>query len=145
MMRALLLSCALAAIAACGSDTPTSPTDPTTTPTTTVAEPTVTEDFIGVVAVGGFQFYSFTVTTNGTVNVTMTGVSGAMVPATVMLGLGLGQPNGTDCTTTTNLNTAAGSTPQITGTYAPGVYCVRVADIGNLFAPAQFNIGIAHP
>ena len=141
----LILLSSIVLVSGCGSSTPTSPTTTTTTTTTTVADPTTTDGFIGVLPVGGFQFYSFTVAANGTVNVTLTGISGALVPSTVQVGLGLGQPSGTDCTTTTSLTTAAGSTPQITGTYAPGVYCVRVADVGNLFAPANFNIGIAHP
>ena len=35
--------------------------------------------------------------------------------------------------------------PQATGTVGPGLFCVRVYDVGNLFAPANFNITIAHP
>jgi hypothetical protein len=145
MRYAPLIFLALTAlVTGCGSSTPTSPSTTTTT-TTTVAAPTMTEAFEGTLPVGGFKFYSFTIVENGTVNVTMTGVSGALVPSTVMLGLGFGQPSGSDCTATTSVTTAAGSTPQITGTYAPGVYCVRVADVGNLFGPAAFSIGIAHP
>jgi hypothetical protein len=145
MKYARLFVLALTALGAgCGGgSTPTSPS--TTTPTTTVADPTTTEGFEGILPVGGFRFYSFTIVANGTVNVTLTGISGPLVPSTVQVGLGLGQPSATDCTTTTSLTTAAGSTPQITGTYAPGVYCVRVADVGNLFGPASFNVGIAHP
>ena len=133
--------------AACGGDKPTSPTTTTSTDTTTttVAQPTTTEEFSGTLPVGGFKFYSFTTSTNGTINVTLTSVSGQFVPSTVTLGLGLGQPSGTDCTATTSVNTAAGTTAQVTGTYAPGVYCARVADVGNLFAPATFTISVAYP
>jgi hypothetical protein len=42
-------------------------------------------------------------------------------------------------------NGAAGTDPQVTGTYAPGRYCVNVSDIGNLAAPANFTVAIAHP
>lgn len=68
-----------------------------------------------------------------------------MVPTTVMVGLGLGVPSGTDCSTTSSINTAAGTTAQLTATYEAGVYCARVYDIGNLFAPASFDVTIAHP
>lgn len=131
------------ALSACSHNQST--TAPTTTTATTVAAPTATESFTGTVPVSGFRFYSFNVATNGTVNVTLNSVSGAFVPSTVQLSLGLGTPSGIDCTTTTSLTAAAGSTAQLTGTYAPGLYCARVSDVGNLFAPANFDVSIAHP
>jgi len=141
--RCLACMCVVLA-AGCGSDdSPTSPTDTDTTQT--AAAPTVTEQFDGVVAVGGSKFYSFTTSTYGTINVTLTAVSGSFVPSTVMLGVGLGQPSGTDCVTTTSVNTAAGSTVQVTGNFDPAVYCAKVSDIGNLFAPAAFSVSIAYP
>ena len=123
--------------AGCSDHTPTSPTTTSTTPTP--ASPTVTEQFDGA------KFYSFTTSTYGTINVTLTAVGGSFVPPTVMLGVGLGQPSGTDCVTTTSVNTAAGSTVQVTGNYDPAVYCAKVSDIGNLFAPASFSVSIAYP
>ena len=135
---------------ACSHSSTTSPsaTSSTTTPTTTaVAAPSVFEPFSGTLPVGGFRFYSFNIAANGTVNVTLNAVSGAFVPSTVQLGLGVGQPSGADCAATTNVTAAAttAATPQLTGTFGPGVFCVRVFDVGNLFAPANFNITIAHP
>jgi hypothetical protein len=124
--------------------TPTSPSQTTTT-TTTVAEPTISEEFTGTIEAGGARFYSFSVESNGTVNVTLTAMTGAGVPPSIWMGLGLGVPSGEDCTATTTINGPSGTTPQITGTYAPSVYCVRIHDIGNLFAAAQFAITIAHP
>jgi hypothetical protein len=140
------LICVFAACLAggCGGNGTTSPSTTTTT-TTTVAAPTMTETWSSTVQPGGFKFYSFTVAENGTVNVTLTSVSGTYVPSTVMLGLGLGAPAGTDCTTGSTTNTAAGSTAQVTTTEAPGVYCARVSDIGNLFGPANFTVTIDHP
>ena len=130
------------------SSTATSPTDDSNT-TTTVASPTTTELFAGRVSVGGASFYSFSVVENGTVNVTLSDVGGSNVPPTVWLGLGLGTPAGEDCTAASTINTASssasGSTVHLTGTYAPGVYCVRVWDIGNLVSVAAFNVTIAHP
>jgi hypothetical protein len=133
-----------AAGAACDGKTPTTPTDTTTT-TTTVAEPTITESFSGRIGAGGSSFYSFTVGVNGTVNVTLATVGGTGVPATLWLGIGLGTPSGEDCSTATAVNTAAGTAAQLTGTYAPGVYCARVWDIGNLASAASFDLTIAHP
>jgi len=140
-----LLALATLAVSACDDkSTATSPST-TSTPTTTVASPTSTELFAGRVSAGGSTFYSFTVVENGTVNVNLADVGGANVPSTVWLGLGLGTPNGEDCSTSASINTAAGTATQLTGTYAPGVYCVRVWDIGNLIAVAAFNVTIAHP
>ena len=144
MTRVLLVAATLV-VSACGDDTATSPTDTSTTTTTTVASPTTTELFAGRVPVGGATFYSFSVIENGTVNVTLADVGGFNVPSTVWLGLGIGTPAGEDCTAATTINTAAGSAVHLTGTYAPGVYCVRVWDIGNLVAVAAFNVTIAHP
>ena len=126
------------------TETPTSPA--TTVPTTpTVAEPTVTEEFTGRIGAGGSSFYSFTVEQNGTVQITLASVGGTNVPATVWLGLGVGTPAAEDCSTTTSVNTQAGASPQVSGTYAPGIYCAKVYDIGNLIGSANFTVTIAHP
>jgi hypothetical protein len=132
----------------CSGNTPTSPTTTTTTTTTTsttLASPAFSEDFNGTVPVGGSTFYSFTVTQYGTVNVSMTSVSGQFVPSTVTLGLGLGTPEAEGCATTTGVQTQSGAGPQLTGAYNPGVYCVKVSDVGNLFAAARFAVTIAYP
>jgi hypothetical protein len=140
-----LFALAALAVSACDKSTATSPSSTSTTTTTTVASPTITELFAGRLNTGGSAFYSFTVAENGTVNVNLADVGGANVPSTVWLGLGLGTPTGEDCSASTTVNTAAGASVQLTGTYAPGVYCVRVWDIGNLVAVAAFNVTIAHP
>jgi len=127
--------------AGCGgkSTTSSSPTAPT------VASPTTTETFSGTLLVGGYRFYSFVVSQNGTVNVTLGSVSGTDVPSTVTLGVAIGTPSGTGCTGGTVTTTAAGTDPQVTGTYSPGRYCVNVSDVGTLAAPANFVVTIAHP
>lgn len=134
------------AVAACGKDdTPTSPTTTTTTTTQTAAAASVTETFTGTVTVGGSRFYAFEVGAFGTVTVTLDRVGGGTVPASVWVGVGLGVPEGTDCSTTTSLNTQSGTGPHINTTLSAGTYCARVYDIGNLAAPAPFAITIAHP
>jgi len=127
--------------AACGGKTTTSPSS--TSPT--VASPTTTETFSGTLLVGGYSFYSFVVSQNGTVNVTLDSVSGTDGPSTVTLGIAIGTPSGTGCTGGTVTSTPAGTAPQVTGTYSPGRYCVNVSDVGNLAAPEAFIVTIAHP
>ena len=138
---------ALGLFAACSHNSTTEPSlTSTSSTTTTVAAPTVTESFTGTLPVGGFRFYSFNIAANGTVNVTLKSITGTGVPSTVQVGLGIGQPSGADCATTVTVT--AGSqfaAPQQTGVFGPGVFCVRVFDVGNLFAPAAFSITIAHP
>ena len=80
----------------------------------------------------------------GTVNVTLTAVSGFDDP-TVAIGLGLGVPAGFGCTPSTTATASAGATPQITNVYEIGVYCLRVYDVGNLNGPLTFDVTIAHP
>jgi hypothetical protein len=145
LAKVVLVATVAAALlgAACGGSTTTAPTT-TTTPAPVV--PTTTATFVGKVPVGGSAFYSFTLLSSGTVSVTLSSVSGAFVPPTVMLGLGVGAPSGTACVVSgTTTNAAAGTTAQLTGTYGPGVECVNVSDIGNLYAPATFNVTITYP
>lgn len=137
-VRSILLTLALTT-AACSGNSTTSPS-----PTTTIASPTVTETFAGTLPVGGSSFYSFVVSQNGTVNVTLVSVAGTDVASTVTLGLAIGTPSGTGCSGTVT-NTTAGPDPQVTGTYIPGRYCANVSDVGNLTAPAAFTVTIAHP
>ena len=64
----------------------------------------------------------------------------------VTLGLGVGTPSGTSCSTTSTINATTSDTqPQLTTTLDVGVYCAAVYDLGNLTAPASFNVTIAHP
>jgi hypothetical protein len=72
-------------------------------------------------------------------------VSGQYVPSTVTLAMGLGTPAAETCSTTSSISTQAGTGPQLTGTYNPGVYCVIIRDVGNLFSAARFSITVAYP
>src|SRR5689334_3504265 len=105
--RIAVMGCVLAC-AACGGSSTTAPSTTTTTTTTadlSVASPTATETFNGTLAVGGARFYSFPVAQNGTINVTLLSISGANVPASAQVGLGIGTPAGTDCSTTSTVTT----------------------------------------
>jgi hypothetical protein len=130
---------------ACGSDTPTSPST-TTAATAPVAPASIAEVYNSTLPVGGAKFYSFSVVAYGTVNVTLGSLTGPGVAEDATITLGLGRPAGTICsaTTTASVSTATPA-PQVTGTYAAGVYCVGVADtVGALPATASFSVAIEH-
>lgn len=94
----------------------------------------------------GGAFYSFDVTAFGTVNLTLQNVGGVTgVPETVWVGVGIGVPDGTDCSTTTSLTTQAGGGPHVSSVLAAGTYCARIYDVGNLAAATPFAVLIAHP
>lgn len=145
MIRRALCCCLAFTVAACSGDTPTSPTTTDTTTTATAASPAYFEDFCGTVGVSSSAFYSFSVTQYGTVNVTLASMGGTYVPPTVTMGLGIGVPEAEGCPATTTINTAPGAGPHLSGTYQPGVYCVRINDVGNLYAAGTFVISIAYP
>jgi len=138
-MKRLLVGLVAAALAACGGST----TAPTPTPAATV----VTETFTGVVQVGGTNVHNFTVTTPGTVSVTMTA---AGPPPTITMGLGIGNPNSSgNCIFlsggVTNNAIASTTTPQLTGTLtSSGAYCVAIGDVGNAAGPINYSITVSH-
>lgn len=101
-----------------------------------------TDAFAGSVVVGGSSFFTFTVSQQGTVNVTLTSLAG-----TTPVGVGIGTPNGTtSCTvTTSSQSTLAGASPQVTANEKPGTYCVSVFDPGTLTAATNFSVSVVHP
>ncbi len=131
--------------AACGSDTPTSPSTTSSTPAAVVPA-TLSDSYTSTLPVAGSKFYSFTVVQNGTVNVTLTSLTGPDITDDMTVDLGLGQPSGFGCTPSSTVTVSTlTAAPQITGTYAPGVYCVRIADTtGILPEAAAFSISIEH-
>jgi hypothetical protein len=81
---------------------------------------------------------------NGMVNLTLTSL-GQAIAADVTVELTLGQPSGTGCVPRTSVTvTVETAAPHLTGTFAPGVYCARVADTGNLPSTASFVVAIEH-
>jgi hypothetical protein len=137
----IVLLTALVMTAGCGDDeTPTTPTDTT--------EARANETFSGTIRVGQSQFYSFSTVSPGTTEVTLVslrpvGSQTATVNPTV--GLGLGTPQGLDCA----LSSATTATPalkaQITASTNISVYCVKIADLGNLTGSLDYTIRILHP
>lgn len=125
--------------AACGGSNNTSNI---TTPSGTLT----TETFNGTVQPGATNVHKFTVTTPGSVSVTMTA---AGPPATITMGLGIGNPDASgNCiflsggTTQAIANT---TTPQLSGNLtASGQYCVAIGDIGNAAGPITYTIVVSH-
>jgi hypothetical protein len=139
---AVSLTVALSLSAACGkSATTTSPTE--TTPDT------VTETFTGTLRVGRSAFYSFSLATAGTVTATLTSIGGDQVPSSVIVNLGIGTPSQFTCSaasaTAVQVTGTAQVPAQVSSSEQPGVYCVIISDIGNLFGPASFTVTIDHP
>ena len=144
-MTARLLTVALLATltVACSDDSPTSPTDTTTT---TSSGTTVT--YTGTLDVGGSRFYSFTNAAAGSVTAFLASVTASTdnrVPLAVPLQLGVGIPAGTDCATTTTQVVGSGLVSQLSVSLAAGVFCLRVADAGQLKAPVSFAVRFTHP
>jgi hypothetical protein len=126
--------------AACGKSAAT--TSPTPTPDS------VTETFTGTLPVGGSAFYSFSTATAGTVTATLTDIEGDGVPSSVEVNLGIGPLSAFTCSATpveVQMSGTAQVPALVTNTEQPGVYCVIISDIGNLFAPATFTVTIDHP
>jgi hypothetical protein len=134
---AVLVLTALAA--ACGSDNSTvAPTATTTTPTT--------ELYSGTLAAGSAGFYSFNVSTAGTVNITFASLTDANGrPFLTPLTIGLGVPAGEGCGVTRSVTAPPGLVAQLSSMAAVSTYCVQLSDAGALTAPANFGVRIVHP
>lgn len=141
-MRKTVLALVLvfaAAAAGCGSDT-------TTAPSSTTAS-TVSEVFVGTLAVRGSSFYSFTVNSAGTVNINLASITAGTpsLPTGASVQVGVGVPRGEVCSLTSSAVLTAALTSQVSNTMNPGVYCVEIRDTGTLAAPVNFAIRIVHP
>jgi ABC-type Fe3+-hydroxamate transport system substrate-binding protein len=139
LMRRFPLAAALLAALAfsgCGDSA-----DSTTSPTTATTPTTAT--FGSRLTVNGSASRTFTVTTPGTVTAMLTNAGGPFA----VVGLGLGVPLGgvANCTLSTSVNTAPGSTPQVAAAVDPGTYCVAIYDVGNLTATIDFAVTISYP
>ena len=117
----------------------------TTSPSTTTTGP-ATETFTGSLDVNGSSFYSFSVASLGTVSVMLASITmGNPGPAAAIpVSLGLGVPAGIGCGVTTAVTVAPALTSQIASSLPAGIYCVNIADIGNMRAPINFAIRIVH-
>lgn len=144
-MRRLLASAALLASlagAGCGSNTTTSPTTTTTTTVTTSSEL-----FTGTLSPRGSTFYSFGVTTGGTVSVTLVSATTSKIgPAgTAPLAIGFGIPSGFGCAVSSVVDATPGLMSQLSASgSASGIYCINVADVAGLSGDILFVLRIVH-
>jgi hypothetical protein len=115
--------------------TPTSSTETSTTP------PGLST-FTSLVAHGGFASRSFTMTTAGTIQATLTAVT---PPVPIGLGIGIPHSDGGGCNVSQSVETAAGEWPQISVAAAAGSYCVKVFDMGHIEDAVSFTVTVTHP
>jgi hypothetical protein len=125
--------CGLALLAAaCEDAAVTSPSE----------TPVDVNSFSSVISPGSAASREFTLTSSGTVAVTLT----TTLPSGIALGLGLGIPR-TDgsCALSSGVQTAAGSAAQIAMSAEPATYCAKVYDPGTVTQPTTFTIVITRP
>ena len=125
--------------AACTEEIPNTPSAP-------VNGQLVVETFAGTLPLTTSSFYSFTQASDGSIMLTLISLVEDGTASTARVGLSIGFPSGTDCqalSTSTTVSTQAGSAPQVSGVFPPGVYCARIADLGQLTSAASFVINIA--
>jgi len=138
-MKSLVMICAIAALT-CGcskSATPTSPTSTVTAPAPIL--------FSGTLQPRTSRFYSYTLTSAGTVTALLASLERNGVPAGNSLELGIGVPAGTGCAVTAVANTSATLQPQLREDYSTGTYCVRISDVDGLPQAMTFTIRVIHP
>ena len=139
-MSAARISAILVALAAagCGKDAVTTPTSATTTTPTTIL-------FVGTLQPKATRFYSYTLTTAGTVTAMLASLEQAGAPKPNALELGLGIPAGTGCAVESPSMTTTSLVPQLKQDAGIGTYCVRISDTNGLPAPMNFTIRVIHP
>jgi hypothetical protein len=132
-----MLATAIAA-AGCGGTvaTPTSPS--------TAAAPT-TILFSGTLQPKDTRFYSYTLTTAGTVTAMLASLERNGSPVSNALEIGLGIPAGTGCAVSASQTAPSQLIPHLKQDFGAGTYCVRIADINGLPAPMNFTIRLIHP
>ena len=100
-----------------------------------------TESFASVLEIHGTSTRTFSARKGGNMAVTLTGAGG--LDKVVRLTVGIW--DGAACRLGLSADTAAASTPQIVAGVDAGMYCIRLADIGGLTAPASFSVSLEHP
>jgi len=116
-----------------------------TSPSTAYTGSLGVETFTATLALGATIFYSFTVPRDGPISLTLLDLRENGVPSEAAIGLTLGTPLGTGCSSGAPTTVTVSATPQFSGSYGAGVYCVKVVDVGNLVVPARFSINITRP
>ena len=136
--RLLAAAFLLAVTAACHT-----PANPVSAPSEVTVSTFV---FTGTLTVGGQKFYSFTVSSAGTIQAMLASLTAAnnAVP-TARVRFAIGVPAGTGCRETTATTTTPALVPQLTANLSEGIYCVSVTDTGTLTRDMNFAIRVMHP
>ena len=134
--RCLAFAIAISA-AACG--------EKVSTPTSATTIEPVTILFSGTLQPRSSRFYSYSLTTAGTVTAMLASLERNGVPVSNSLELGLGIPAGTGCAVSAAASTTTALIPQLRQDASTGTYCVRIADIDGLPAAMNFTIRVIHP
>jgi hypothetical protein len=97
----------------------------------------------GIMAPKGQAVRTFLARQAGTVTVLL---SNAQPSVTLGLGVGVRGSTGADCRFTQTLNTAPGTTPQLSVSVDPGVYCAGTYDVGTVGQPGvTVTVTVTHP
>lgn len=115
------------------------------TPTSSTAIEPTTILFSGALQPRGSRFYSYTLTSAGTVTAMLASLERGGVPVTNSLELGLGIPAGTGCAVSMASNTTTALIPQLRQDASIGTYCVRISDTEGLPTAMTFTIRVIHP
>ena len=140
-MKSTAFACLLTllTLAGCNKDTTTSPTSTTTTTTQ------ATILFSGSLEPRTSRFYSYTLTSSGTVSALLASVERNGKPTSTPLELGIGVPTGTGCSVLAVTYGGPTLVPQIKQDFSTGTYCVRISDVDGLPQAATFTIRVIHP
>jgi hypothetical protein len=106
-----------------------------------------TAHFSGSLAPGTARFYSFTVGEPGSLVVARASVTAATsgTPLNVSLGLGFGIPRGTGCGLIERVDASPALVAQLVQPVNPGIYCIEVADIGQVPGTVNFATRFTYP
>jgi hypothetical protein len=135
----IVLAAGILVAAGCDeSQNPSAPSEPATGTTLIYADR---------LAVQGSGFYSFRVAVAESVRIMLASLNapGSHAAVSTGVGLGFGIPSGTDCGLISSMTTSAALAPQMSVAREPGIYCVRIADVGSLTGPLDFVIRIILP
>lgn len=128
LLLGLVLACATSACS--GDSTLTAPSS--TAPAFT---------FASSFEVNGSASRTFEQLATGAVTVTLSAVS-----PDLRLGIGIGIPRaeGSGCNLARAVEVSAGASPHITTTAEPGLWCVRVWDVGTVTERVSFTLDVTH-
>jgi hypothetical protein len=139
ILRYAAIALVTLAAAGCGAETPTS--------ATSVTSVLNTKTFTGTLAVGGFRFYSFTVTASGAVTAMLASVTspprGAALQRSLEIAVGI--PAGTGCSPRQAAVVPPALVAQVSVPVQPGIVCLRVADPGDLTDVVNFAVRFTYP